>query len=386
MASILDRYGIKEVADVTFYKINKDGTPGAPVLFLDTLKVSTIEQTAENTTARGGKGNPDLIMWDYGKEITVNLEDALFSAKSLAMMYGVDTETDDFGEISELLRTIPIGAVKDYNAEEEKATFVINNQNCSAENVALYNEAGKKVETAEEAKYAIGTIEVIGQKIDISSDKFPGTYYVVGDTYARSETTGQDEFFQFIIPKAKMQSEVTLTMEAEGDPSTFTMNMKVLRPANGEMMKLVKFRIPIVIKNGQFRCESESGSYNGTFKYELNDAGILKVVSVNPSIATLASQPNVANPILQEATEIILENSENSEIVGLGQGACINCKQLVKITIPGSVTSLNSFTFSNSNNLKTIYFPEHSIETAPSLETSPWGAPESVEIIYGIKS
>jgi hypothetical protein len=43
MGSILDRYGIKEVADVTFYKINKDGTPGAPALYLDTLKVSTIE-------------------------------------------------------------------------------------------------------------------------------------------------------------------------------------------------------------------------------------------------------------------------------------------------------------------------------------------------------
>jgi len=43
MASILDRYGIKEVCDVTFYEITKDGTPGKPVLFLDTLKVSTIE-------------------------------------------------------------------------------------------------------------------------------------------------------------------------------------------------------------------------------------------------------------------------------------------------------------------------------------------------------
>ena len=28
MASILDRYGIKEVADVTFYKLNEDGTQG----------------------------------------------------------------------------------------------------------------------------------------------------------------------------------------------------------------------------------------------------------------------------------------------------------------------------------------------------------------------
>lgn len=29
-----------------------------------TLKVSTIEQTAETTDARGGKGNAKLITWD----------------------------------------------------------------------------------------------------------------------------------------------------------------------------------------------------------------------------------------------------------------------------------------------------------------------------------
>lgn len=35
MASILDRYGIKEVADFTFYHIADDGNPDYPVLYLD---------------------------------------------------------------------------------------------------------------------------------------------------------------------------------------------------------------------------------------------------------------------------------------------------------------------------------------------------------------
>ena len=87
MASILDRYGIKEVADVTFYTI-KNGKPDVPVLFLDTLKVSTVEQTAEQADARGGKGNPKLITWDYGKEISVTMEDALFSPKSMNILFG----------------------------------------------------------------------------------------------------------------------------------------------------------------------------------------------------------------------------------------------------------------------------------------------------------
>ena len=240
---ILARYGIKEVADVTFYKINEDGTPGAPVLYLDTLKVSTIEQTAENTSARGGKGNPELIMWDYGKEITVTLEDALFSAKSMAMMYGVDMEDEQaFAAETKVLKTwkkSQIGA---------DGKFYINGQEVEPTEVKYYDAEGKEVTANEGAApadyaYVTGKIAVTGQKIVISSDKFPGTYYVTGDTYARSETTGEDEFFQFIIPKAKMQSEVTLTMEAEGDPSTFNMTLKVLRPEDGDMMKLVKYNL-----------------------------------------------------------------------------------------------------------------------------------------------
>ena len=235
---ILARYGIKEVADVTFYKIDKDGNPAAPVLYLDTLKVSTIEQTAENTSARGGKGNPELIMWDYGKEITVTLEDALFSAKSMAMMYGVDMESEDFAEENEVLKTWK-------KSQVSEGKFLINGQEVTPTEVKYYDAEGNLIEEETPADYAYvtGKIAVTGQKIVISSDKFPGTYYITGDTYARSETTGKDEFFQFIIPKAKMQSEVTLTMEAEGDPSTFNMNLKVLRPENGDMMKLVKYSI-----------------------------------------------------------------------------------------------------------------------------------------------
>ena len=237
--NILDRYGIKEVADVTFYEIADNGEAGAPVLYLDTLKVSTIEQTAESTSARGGKGNPELIMWDYGKEITVTLEDALFSAKSMALMYGVDiNNTSDFGKETTILKT-----VKPSQVSSDGSKITINGQAFTVSGSVTYYDANGDTTGKETAVYATAKITVSGQKIVISSDKFPKTYYITGDTYARSEATGKDEFFQFIIPKAKMQSEVTLTMEAEGDPSTFNMNLKVLRPADGDMMKLVKYSI-----------------------------------------------------------------------------------------------------------------------------------------------
>lgn len=89
--NIFEQYGIKEVADVTLYAIELDENDEEiyiPVLYLDTLKISSIEQTAEQISARGGIGNPNLITWDYGKEITINLEDALYTPASMSMLWG----------------------------------------------------------------------------------------------------------------------------------------------------------------------------------------------------------------------------------------------------------------------------------------------------------
>ena len=296
MASILDRYGIKEVADVTFYEIKDDGTPGKPVLFLDTLKVSTIEQTAETADARGGKGNPKLITWDYGKEITVNIEDALFSPKSMAIMLGDGQVAQGGGAFIRKTAVIRMGKASDgkikmlndyvvadvYDANEGskrvklylggEATapmgeVKINGQllfTDGTNNAVLYDEDGTVLDEAFtesdlKALYTTGFtvpasknldghkfmftywVKATTKTITVSGDSFPGTYYIQGDTYSRSDVTGKDQFFQFIIPKAKMTAENTITLEAEGDPATFSMNLTVLRPESGEMMKLVQY-------------------------------------------------------------------------------------------------------------------------------------------------
>ena len=258
MASILDRYGIKEVADVTFYNINSDGTRGNPVLYLDTLKVSTIEQTAETSDARGGKGNPKLITWDYGKDITVTLEDALFSPKSLAIMFGdgkVRSGSDVLGYVEKTvmarvdsngtLEEVVVDVFEDNKAVRKKVKpsdfgaykLVI---------VGTYKEDGTPVTSLTKADagtrvFVTYQLPAARKEIVVSADTFPGTYYVTGDTYARSDVTGEDQFFQFIIQKAKVTSENTITLEAEGDPSVFNMNLSVLRPEDGEMMKLVQY-------------------------------------------------------------------------------------------------------------------------------------------------
>ena len=240
MANILEKYGIKEVADVMFYEIAANGKPGAPVLYLDTLKVSTIEQTAEEAEARGGKGNAALIIWDYGKEITVTLEDALFSAKSMAIMFGNGTVDSTMTQITKTIQFAGSTVPTVFEGPQGK-TYAVHTTG-----VSYYDVTGSSVTTAsmssDGAYFATFQMPIKNVSlIEISANSFPGTYYVTGDTYSRKESNGVDEFFQFIIPKAKVQSENTITLEAEGDPSVFNMNLRVLRPADGKMMKLVKY-------------------------------------------------------------------------------------------------------------------------------------------------
>lgn len=254
MASILDMYGIKEVADVTFYRIDGNNKY-TPVLYLDTLKVSTIEETASSTDATGGKGNAKLITWDYGKEITITLEDALFSMESMALMHGAASlpGVDKKGEVTGLkdgekfmLRTARcLGTGTDGT---DLATRVALPTGIDEKaNVTYYGPQGEKITTGafKEGEWYIAQWKVKAgnnvKTIEISASNFPGTYRIVGTTYARDYSTGTDKFFEFEVPMAKMDPAQTITMQAEGDPSTFSMTMKVLRPSDGVMMRLTAY-------------------------------------------------------------------------------------------------------------------------------------------------
>ena len=285
--NIFDKYGIKEVANVYFEALDDDTAAGVYagdiVLFLDTLKVSTIETTAENTAAQGGWGNPKLIQWDYGKEINITLEDALMSLESLRFMLGgaikqaKGTDKVLVRHTAEVVATsggkVPqpvIGGVTlTPTASENHPIKLINLTTGTRTQLTSGSIDGTKAIVFKNPKLiddenGVATVEkdhirifweeevaadsaTSAVEVTISPDTFPGTYRVVGDTYMRSEKTGKDEPFQFVINKAKVQSNVTLTLQAEGDPTTFEMTLNVLRSTNeageNEMMKLVRYAL-----------------------------------------------------------------------------------------------------------------------------------------------
>ena len=410
--NLFQRYGIKEVADVTFYTITSVGEEEiyTPVLFLDTLKVSTLEKVAEKVEAKGGKGNKKLITWNFGKELTLALEDALFSAASMSMIWGgklesrlsdytstivktnlankygklnystkaypspaltdseweivftiaeeialdsgsenenpaiylmtdlpedtpfvkenrvtlikkyfqrlwtgsVDTKALPAGVISEILNKIDtldkIGyidtdiqdvevidrlescIVKDkgglkisttkqkenlfkYYANDNSSSFTIFYDSKTMLPLFRIKEDGKiegwngDIDTDDEGvleesdtftikmgtvykkftrtvKYKNNTDDgILGKTFVIDAETFPDSYKIVGETYKRDEKTGKDQRFQFVIHRANVSTDTSITLQAEGDPTTFTMSIDVLTPQNGVMMELKQFDV-----------------------------------------------------------------------------------------------------------------------------------------------
>jgi len=246
--NIFQQYGIKEVADVQFEALAADASgvlAGDIVLYLDTLKVSTIETTAESTEAKGGKGAPILIMWDYGKEITVTLEDAVFTPESLRIMLGGKNVVSGATTTVTIRKNVETVAASTTTSLTKPTAVGTTHKWINSTTGARGTSAlAPSVTAGDRIRYFWDEpITTTGAAIEIiiSPYTFPGTYKVIGDTVIRNKATGADESFQFVIEKAKITSETTLTMEAEGDPSTFSMTLRVLRDESGNMMSLKKY-------------------------------------------------------------------------------------------------------------------------------------------------
>lgn len=243
------------VKDIKIHKTLKTVKRYKPVLFLDTLKVSTLSSTAQEVFATGGHGNAQLMGWDFGKEITLTLQDALFTPASMAAMFGVEGNdfTKGLKQVKKLDRTTKQTAARSFivpggnaNGFPSEADMVACTVFIDPTTMEPYADGTPIVEGEEFIKFTRSIAyegESLGTEIEISADKFPGTYKVVGDTFIKSKSTGEEQRFQINIPEAKLGGEQTITLQADGDPSVFDMELKVLRPDDKVMVRLIQYDV-----------------------------------------------------------------------------------------------------------------------------------------------
>lgn len=216
-------------------------------------------------------GNPKLVTWDYNKDVNLTLEDALISMESLRFMLGGKLKEASSSDKVKIRLTEEVvlesdsveGAVKlptvknhindePYNTQPDKYKYINLDTGDRGEVDTGHPlssttcKAGQHLRIFWEQE-ADGTTNGTATEIVISPNTFPGVYRVYGDTFMRN-ADGKDQAMQFIIGKAKVLSNTTITMQAEGDPSTFEITLKVMKSTNdgtgeSKMFRLVSYEL-----------------------------------------------------------------------------------------------------------------------------------------------
>jgi hypothetical protein len=234
------QYGAKEVCDVTFI----DLTTNKPVLYIDTLKVSSLENKADQAVARGGKGNPKRLIWDFNREATVKISNALMSLKSLSLSAGTSITTGAQNVFKRELLTVATNKVNTTDTPVAGSVTVLNSTDgseltgvtVSGNQVTL---TGQTDGTLVEVFYT--TNKATTSTFSIKSNAFPSYYKIIGDTVIRNANTGVDEAFQMVIYKAKVSPNFTMDFKADGDPSQFDMDLDVFPNASNVMVDFIKY-------------------------------------------------------------------------------------------------------------------------------------------------
>ena len=255
------KFGVREICDVVLrakdrVKIgNQVFEKDEPVIYFDTAKTSTVEGAATTVYATGGKGNSRLIAWEGERTVTFTMEDALISPLGFAILSGagivetgvnattisVHATTNVIGTVSgnniviDLQDAIPTNGT--LNTKTDIYGFILDSTGGISKKLGKVKASGNQV-TFDVTSLSLGEssshtvlldyyIDMNSgvKQIEITPDKFAGSYYLEASTLFRRQDNGSDMPAQFIIPNVKIQSAFTFSMAATGDPSTFTFTM-----------------------------------------------------------------------------------------------------------------------------------------------------------------
>ena len=253
------KYASVTVCDVTLY----DLVTKYPVMFFDTLQVTSIEGAAETTDIQGGQGNATLASVSHSKTVDVTFDDAIMTMSSLALLPGGNLEQATDSKKITMTETEIVevkGAAKSITLSRpaKVGTYVwiammVNgvlstasrlDKKVDKEKVEFnFSEFHNAPVSSEDAIYRVFYEWEMGfndaeelSELTVLADKFAGTYRFIGDTVLFNQYTGLNDIFQIEIPKLKLDSAFSMSLNASTEAVVFSFKGKALRDDLGNMI------------------------------------------------------------------------------------------------------------------------------------------------------
>lgn len=257
----LDRFGVVTVQDVMLLDI----TTKTPLMYLDTLKISNITSEGQTKEIKGGRYADMLLVYNYGRTVNLEFQDALLSYQSMKNLWGAQLQEDATKITTYQREVLTVNASNAVSLTYNGAniTKIVNVKDGEEVASANYSQSNKVITFSNNAAtdgenvqvfYSAPLVNIPNNSTDwkpiqslIKSSSFPKTVTFVGKTYIMEQETGKMVEFEIEIPKLKLAADFTLTMEAEGDASVFDFSGMALVTADRELIKLKAIKYEPVV-------------------------------------------------------------------------------------------------------------------------------------------
>jgi hypothetical protein len=245
------KFGVVTVIDAVLF----DRATGEAILELDTLKMANITAEAEEKEIRGGQAATQLIIYDYAKTATMEMQDALASISSLEYLFGAEKlegldvikhvkETKAVADDIMIVAAAPItGSKVTVYSGTTREVYVVGE--ALGDGIAVKATNGQVTTlTFPEDEVANGTYSIWyetpgsagAQSITLRSDSFTANVKLVGKTFIIDQRTGQRKAAEVIIHNFKLDPTFELMFDSEGEASVFDFSGKALEDPDTKSM------------------------------------------------------------------------------------------------------------------------------------------------------
>jgi hypothetical protein len=254
------RFGIVTVIDATLF----DLVTGEPVLELDTLKMANIATEAEEKEIRGGQQASQLIVYDYARTASMEMQDALGSIASMQYMWGSElVEGGVTKHVKDKAKAVSNASVVTLTSAPFLGTKLAVAQTNGLGTTATYNvvaydaagpEAGQAMlGDATPAAITLGTdafdeenVDVFfeteaatgAQQLTLSTTSFSNNVKIVGKTFVIDQVSGVRKAAELVIHNFQLNPTFELMFDSEGEASVFDFSGRALQDGEGRFITL----------------------------------------------------------------------------------------------------------------------------------------------------